>query len=275
MCETPFMFSEFAMTAGDMTDELRHQKRMRMEPLIFDVLKKKYSAALDTFWETYTPPVQSDRCVLIVERRIHENLEFVLKNAAYFCRGWSLCFVCSDLNLDYCRAIAGKHADNIHYIVAYRGNPDRDTGRREHTLLLKNADFYAGMPWKHLIFSQEDAYFRRPVPERLVECYDFAASPAFWDTSMMVGGISYRNRDAMVRVCREFQEDIFWEDCFFDKGTKALGLRRPAFQEALDYFGESCFSEDPIAVHQWWTYFYLDMEDADYFFRNLLRLEID
>ena len=273
MCETPFLFGEFTYRANDMTDELRHQKRVRIEPLVFDILKKKYSAKLDTFWETYTPPQTSDRCVLIVERRIHENLEFILKNAAYFCRGWSLCFVCSDLNLDYCRAIAGKNVQYINFIVAFNGNPDRDTGRKEFSSLLKNADFYAGMKWKHLIFTQEDAYFRRAVPEKMLN-YDFISCPAFWDTSMMVGGISYRNRDAMVRVCNEFKEDIFWEDCFIDKGTKALGLRRPDFDEALDYFCESCFSDDPVGVHQWWTYFYLDMEDADYFFKLLFKLDI-
>jgi hypothetical protein len=273
MCETPFMFNEFAYRAEEMTDELRHQKRVRMEPLVFDVLKKKYSAKLDAFWETYTPPETSDKCVFIVERRVHENLEFILKNAAYFARGWSLCFVCSDLNIDYCRAIAGRNADNINYIIAFRGNPDRDTGRKEFSNLLKNGEFYAGMPWKHLLFTQEDAYFRRTVPEKLLE-YDFVSCPAFWDTSMMVGGISYRNRDAMVRICNEFKEDIFWEDCYFDKGSKALGLRRPTFDEALDYFGESCFCDNPVAVHQWWTYFYLDMEDADYFFRLMFNLDI-
>jgi hypothetical protein len=273
MCETPFMFNEFAVPTATMTTEMRHQKRVRLEPLVFDVLKKKYGAALDTFWEDYTPPVQADRCVMIVERRIHENLEFVLKNAAYFCRGWSICFVCSDVNIDYCRAIAGKNADSVNYVIAFRGNPDRDTGRKEYSDLLKNPEFYAGMPWKRLIFTQTDAYFRRAVPETILE-YEFLACPAFWDTTAMVGGISFRDRDAMVRLCRDFKEDISWEDCFIDKGSKALGLRRPAYMEALNYFVESSFSKNPVAVHQWWTYFFLDMPDADTYFRAMLKLDV-
>lgn len=267
------MFNEFRIPAAEMTDALRHQKRVRLEPLVFDVVKKKYGAALDTFWESYTPPKNAENCVLIVERRIHENLEFVLKNAAYFARGWSLCFVCSDVNIGYCRAIAGKNVANVNYVVAFRGNPDRDTGRKEYSDLLKNPDFYAGMPWKNLIFTQTDAYFRRAVPETIVN-YDFLASPAFWNTESMVGGISYRNRDAMVRLCREFKEDIFWEDCFIDAGSKALALRRPTFEEALEFFSESCFYEDPVAVHQWWTYFFFEMEDAEAYFHIMLKLEV-
>lgn len=271
MCETLLLFGEFPKE--DISNEVRHQKRTRLEPLIFDILKKKYSNALDAFWDSYTPSVDSDRCVILVERRIHENIEFVLKNAAYFCRGWSLCIVCSDVNLEYCRKIAGKHQDKITFLVAFQGIADRDTGRKEFSDLMKNPNFYSGLPWQHLIFTQEDAYFRRDVPESILN-YDFVASPAFWDTTAMVGGISFRNRDAMVRVCREFKEPISWEDCFFDAGTKALGLRRPLFDDALDFFCESCFSENPVACHQWWTYFSVDFEEAEFFFHRMLDLAI-
>lgn len=272
MCEDLVLFSEFTKKE-DLTEEERHQKRVRLEPLIFDILKKKYWPALDSFWETYTPPLGAENCVILVERRVHENLEFVLKNAAYFCRGWSLCVVCSDINIEYCRKIAGKNAAFITFVVAFRGLATRDTGRKEFSDLMKNAEFYAGMPWKHLLFIQEDSYFRRDVPESIFQ-YDFVASPAYWDITAMVGGISFRNRDAMIRVCREFQETISWEDCFFDKGTKALGLRRPEFEDALDYFCESCFSENPVACHQWWTYFSVDFQDADFFFHRMLDLGI-
>jgi hypothetical protein len=44
------------------------------------------------------------------------------------------------------------------------------------------------------------------------------------------------------------------EDCFFAEGCKALGKAIPIFPERYMYFVESMFYEEPIGVHQWWSY---------------------
>ena len=42
MIETIHIFDEFKQPAENTSLEIRHQKRMALEPLIFDILKEKY-----------------------------------------------------------------------------------------------------------------------------------------------------------------------------------------------------------------------------------------
>lgn len=273
MTETIHIFDEFPDTASDVTTEMRHQKRMKIEPLVFDILKKKYGSTLDTFWETTGPGTNSENCILIVDRRVHENFDFCLKNAAYFGRDWSICVVCSEKNIEYCRLIAGKHVDKIHWFPYFRGSPGRDEARQVFIDTFKDANFYKQLPWKHLIVMHLDAYFRKPIPKNILN-YDYIAAPTTWDENLMVGGMSFRNCDAMIRICEEFKEDIGSEDVFLDVGARRLGMRVPDTYTALEFASESVLYEDPVGVHQWWTFFYREMEDAEEFFHNYLRLEI-
>lgn len=272
MTETITIFDEFLQTADEVNTDLRHQKRIRLEPLIFDILKKKYGAALDAFWETQGPSLHPDKCILLIERRIHENLEFCMKNAAYFGRDWTLGIICSKANLEYIKTIVGKHLPNVVILPFFKDNPGRDQARQEYSQMLMDPSFYKSLPWKNIITMQTDSYFRKPIPPDVLN-YDYIAAPASWDMSSMVGGLSYRNRDAMIRICEEFKDQIPSEDLFLDTGAKKLNLRRPSYYKAMEYVSESLLFDDPVALHQWWTFFTMDMEDAQEFFHIFLKLE--
>ena len=41
-------------------------------------------------WNDTVIPMESERAIVIVERRCHPNLEFCIKNAVYFARCFSL-----------------------------------------------------------------------------------------------------------------------------------------------------------------------------------------
>jgi hypothetical protein len=44
----------------------------------------------------------------------------------------------------------------------------------------------------------------------------------------------------------------------------------------LAYFVENYYTEDPVGVHQWWTFFFPNQtEGAEEIFHSLLSLEID
>lgn len=274
MTETTHIFDEFSEIDCEHTPpEVRHQKRMKLEPLIFDVLKKKYGKALDEYWNTVGPSIHPDKCVLLVERRVHENIEFCIKNAAYFGKGWSIGIVCSEKNIEYCKAIAGKQVDKVHFLPFFRGSPTREQARDEYSGMLKDAHFYKSLPWKNVLILQTDSYLRKSIPEEVLE-YDFISAPATWDMSAMVGGLSFRNRDAMIRLCTEFKEDIASEDVYLDSGSKKLDLRRPNCYKAMEFIAESCLYEDPVGVHQWWTYFCFHLADANEVFHTYLTLEI-
>ena len=271
--ETLHIFDEFKESEYETTLETRHQKRMALEPLIFDILKRKYGRFLREKFQTVEIPATSEKCILLIERRIHPNLEFLLHNIAYFAPGWSICFVCSDVNLAYCKEIARPNQGSIQFLPVFHGSPGRDQARDDYNQLLKSKEFYQSLPWKHLWICQTDSYLRKQIPDSIFQ-YDFFAAPAIWDTSEMVGGMSYRNRDAMIKICSEYSESISSEDVFISKGAKALGLHLPVFEEALQIISESCLYEDPIGVHQWWTFFFIDLEDAELIFHSYLQFEV-
>ena len=140
--ETIHIFDEFKQPASETTLELRHQKRMALEPLIFDILKAKYGSILKEHFLQTTLPTSSENCIVIIERRIHPNLEFLLHNAVYFAPGWSICFVCSNINLAYCQEISGIQKSNISFLPIFQGSPGRDQAREEYNQLLKSTEFY-------------------------------------------------------------------------------------------------------------------------------------
>ena len=275
MTETLHIFDEFLEPEEELTIEKRHEKRMALEPFVFDILKKKYGSLLKESWLYNNPPKNTERAIVLIERRIHSNIEFVLQNAAYYAPTWSIAVVCSDTNYRYLKTITqGK---NVALLPFFQGSPTRDQARSEYNRLLQSAEFYESLPWETMIFFQTDSYFLRPVPDEICE-YDFIASPSSWDTDSMVGGISLRKRSAMIRICKEFKEEILGEDVYIMKGAKHLGVHLPPFEKSLTFFTESCLYDEAIATHQWWTYFFIDNrlepEEREHFFKSLLTCEL-
>ncbi len=270
MTETPHIFDEFY--GAETSLDLLHRKRVALEPLVFGILKQKYGAQFREAWASYRRPANSDRCVLIIERRIHENLEFLLHNVAYYCAGWNIAFICSDVNHQYINAILGQKRTQVLVKPMFSGSPDRDTARADYNTLLKSAEFYESLPWKHLFIVQTDSYLRAPIPEALLE-YDFCAAPTAWDPDAMAGGMSYRRRDAMIDICKQFQKPISGEDCFIHDGAKHLGYKVPTHDVAQNFIVESCMTTGGFGTHQWWTYWSADGPGSEDVFHALLTCE--
>jgi|LauGreDrversion4_2_1035121.scaffolds.fasta_scaffold249284_1 hypothetical protein len=278
--QTRHIFDEFPESGVELTDERRHQKRLRLEPLVYDILKARYLKPLEEFWNTYEIPMNSDKCVVIVERRIHENLYFIMRNMAYFARGWSICIVCSDINMDYCKEISGHNKDRITLLPLFKGSPDGKTAKSHYNDLLKNPEFYSMLNTENLLFAQTDTYLRKSIPDNLIK-YDYVASPYAWDETMAGGGLSFRKRTAMIDICRKMGTIQCDEDVYISRGVKELGYKMPKIMEGITYFAESCILVEPytlyggaVGVHQWWTYFTNDMDQAEWVFDAMLTLDI-
>ena len=273
MIETIHIFDEFSQAPDELTTEQRHQKRMTLDPLIYDILKAKYGKKLQEFWENHNMPKKPDSYLILVERRIHPNLAFVLQNAAYFARGWGIVLICSDLNYEYCKMLCqGKDIDIRPF---FQGNPDSSVGKTEYNSLLKSGSFYSSLPGEHHLFLQVDTYLRKPVPEEWKQ-FDYIAAPYEWDESSVGGGLSYRKKSSMIALCSKKPNTVCDEDAYICEGIKELGMKMPPFENAVTYISESCIYEDPIGVHQWWTFFFPNQtEGAEEIFHSLLSLEID
>lgn len=275
MIETIHIFDEFSQAPDELTNEQRHKKRMALDPLIYDILKQKYGATLEAFWKQHTVPKETDSYLVIIERRIHPNLAFLLSNMAYFARKWGIVIICSDINFEYCKTICAHHGDSIHIFSLMRGNPEPRQGVEEYNTLLKSQSFYESLPGEHHLFFQVDCYLRKPVPEEW-KLYDYIAAPYEWDESSVGGGLSYRKKESMIQICKNATIDIHDEDAFIMNGIKSLGYKIPDFDVGITYVAESCLYEDPIGVHQWWTFFFpKQTEDAEEIFHSLLSLLTD
>ena len=120
---------------------------------------------------------------------------------------------------------------------------------------------------------ETDTYLRKPIPD-IILSYDYVASPYSWDENLSGGGISFRKRSSMIDICEKLTDKNYDQDIYICNGVRVLGYKMPEFMEGISYFSESCLYEDPIGVHQWWTFFTKEMEDAEVIFDSLLTLEL-
>jgi len=268
--ETIHIFDEFPYESSE---KIIHAKRTRLEPLVFDILKRKYFRFLEEFWQKNSVVTNSDKSIVIIERRIHENLAFILRNVFYFAPSWNITVICSDINYDYLKTICTNNKDNVLLLPLFSGSPDRDTARNEYNNLLKSVKFYETLPFEHLFIVQTDSYLRKHIDETMLD-YDYVAAPFIWDNSSAGGGMSYRKKSSMIDICKNYKGLEEGEDCFINAGIKVLGYKMPEFMKGIEYIGESCFYVSPMGVHQWWTYFTNSFDHKDLIFHNYLRLEI-
>ena len=267
------VFNDFPELSCELSKENLHKKRLVVEERIYSILKTNYMLRLKEFWSDYTVPRQSDRCIVIVERRIHPNLEFILYNAAYFARGWSIAIVCSDINIDYIKGILAHNLQAVHLIQMFEGNPSPDVGKNEYNYLLQDWRFYSALPSENILMMEMDTYLRKPIPDTIF-WYDYVAAPYAWDESMSGGGLSFRKRSKMLEICYKYTDHEAAQDLYAYKGMKAIGACIPSFKEALKYFCESCLNEDPIGLHQWWTFFSLNIKEDHYIYKKYMTLEM-
>jgi hypothetical protein len=267
------IFNDFPKKIYEMTADELHQKRLVMEERIFDLLKGKYLSHLKSWWLSYRVPKISDKSIVIVERRIHPNLEFILYNAAYYARDWAITIVCSDINIEYIRSLLGPNIDSVKLIQMFEGNPSPAIGKNEYNYLLQSSGFYEAMPSENLLMMEMDTYLRKMVPSEILN-YDYVAAPYGWDTSSSGGGLSFRKRSAMLTLCSNYPNLYHAQDIYALKGMQSLGYMIPPYKEGVKYFCESCLYEDPVGFHQWWTFFSITEQEDDYFFTQYMTLEL-
>lgn len=243
--------SRSAFTESQLFDTLRKQ----LDPYIFAYLQKRYGCFLEIYWRTANIPKESDKAIVIVERRCHPNLKFCIQNAVFFARGYSLHIVCSKANHDFVRMICGAQLNNVHIHVEWNTIGTPEEGKNDYNHLLKTAQFWNMFKEEHILTFETDCYLRRPIPDSIYE-YDYVASKWPWlPEHPGGGGLSYRKRSAMLQIC-----DIFppvmdpLQDSYVSIGVMKLGLKTPTFEESHQYFCECAINNLAVGTHQWWTF---------------------
>jgi hypothetical protein len=236
--------------------EERARLRRELEIDVFRRLREKYQAPLDAFWATASFPAKSTHTVLFIERRIHPNTDFVLKNMMYFCPGFSITIVCSKENEPQIRSILGpRHEATTHFIIPFDTNSkDLTTGYAEYNNLLTSVEFWKQIPAEVALTSQIDNYLMRRLPAILEEL-DYCAAYWSWQPNLVGGGgLTWRRVQKIIEMCELRPNSGMAEDCFFSQMCVYTEAKVLEFEDGRDIFCESYLSETPVGVHQWWTY---------------------
>ena len=247
------VFQSMDMNYYESETEYCHAKRVTIDPFIFDSLKNLYSSYFKKEWNTNIIPTKSNKAIVIVERRCHPNLEFILHNVSYFAQGYTIHIFCSKANLEFIKTILGSQIENIHIYVRFEDVGKPEQGKTEYNNLLRDKTFWNLFEEEHILTIETDCYLLQRIPETIYE-YDYVASKWFWDQSVPGGGgLSYRKCSVMKKICEldnPLVKDCLMQDSFVSNGIKLLDLKY-----SHEFFTESTLLKNPIGTHQWWTFF--------------------
>jgi hypothetical protein len=259
-----------------------HFFRMEIEPYVYQYLTWHYGQKLDIFWETHEFPKKSKYAWVMVERRSHPNLWFVLRNIAWAAPYMSLYIYCSDLNYNYIMRLLGNKAKNVHVIPWFKGAVSRKEGIEQYSLLFKNPEFYKGIDAEYMLTAQTDCFFRKRLPDSIFMT-DYYGAPWAWALEKGGGGgINLRNLKRMIEIVSnvpeserlngEYVEDGWMADHIFKQGNNI-----PPLEYRINMFSENFPVEDPYGVHQFWTFVQnYGIEDPNTIYQHYVRyLTID
>jgi hypothetical protein len=192
---------------GQLQLDRLHAFRMELEPYIYHYLIEQYGLRLNAVWESYVPPLKSDKAYVLVERRAHPNYPFLLKMMAWAAPHLSVYLVCSDENFEFIKAILGDKIEHFNIIVAYSGEVDRDQGRAEYNQLLTDASFYEQIDAEYMVTMQMDVFLRRKLTDDLF-CGDYWGAPWGWrQENAGGGGATIRRVQKMIEICKAERDD--------------------------------------------------------------------
>ena len=229
--------------------------RIDLEPYIFQYFMLKYGPKLDEFWKNHQFPKKSKYAWTIIERRCHPNLWFLLRNIAWAAPNFSLYIFCSDKNYKFIKSLLGDKVDNVTIIQWYKGFATRQEGKDQYAQTFKLQGFYNLIDAEYMIRAEPDTYLRHKIPESIF-IDDFYGAPWCWNQEMPGGGgLHIRKIKTMIELCKRAnyggpEGEDFW------LGEKIIeyGYKYPSLEFRKNIFSENFPVDNPIGVHQFWTF---------------------
>jgi hypothetical protein len=235
MCETIHLFDEYPGAASE-------QKRKAIDPLIFDILKKKYGRTLKTHFDSCQIPKTAEKTILLLCRNFHEHFEFILHNCAYFAKGWAITVLCSEVNANFCRILAGSQADSITFLKIFKDTASEQETQKEFEKIFSDPGFYSFLPWKSVLVVPINCYFRKPL-ENTLDSLPFFGKPS-------------------------------GSQMFYLQLSEKQAFLAPREPKVLDWFCEEILTKDPVACGAWWAFLDRNLQAHKELFGDLLTLEV-
>jgi len=271
-----YIFSDILeiYNSSSSNEDALHKYHTIYEKRVFDYLKSKYLDYLRNWWKSYElPTVSINNCIVLYETRCHPNLEFIIYNLTYFARNWGLIIYCSNANYNFINNIL-KHNSIKAVLHIIREDEGGREVRNEYNEFTKSDEFWSSLPCNNILMCEMDAYLRKKIPHNVLS-FDYICCLWPWYADLPGGGgISFRNVNAMKRICREYPElkiELFAQDSWAAEGCKRLNLsyNNSYLVEAAHHI------IDPIGFHNWWTFINpRDLNKYFYIYDNYLTLEL-
>ena len=250
-----------------------HRCHMDLEPFVYSYLRNTYGKALSKHWSSCTIPRESTKGIVIVERRCHPNLEFILHNAVYFAPGYSVHVICSEANAQFVKETCGSQLESIHIHPVYSDIGTQESGKKEYNMLLKMYGFWSFFSEEWLLCMEMDSYLLRHLPPEIYN-YSYIGSKWPWlPNEPGGGGITHRKRSFMLEVTTiDSLQHLDMQDTVASQGLVLLGL--PIMEGNL--FGEVLIDYNTIGTHQWWTFSsVISKENMPAYLNIVLTLHLD
>lgn len=226
-----------------------------LEPYFYFHLVENYGAMLQKFWEAYSPPLESEHAYVIVERRAHPNFRFILQNMAWAAPHMAVYLFCSDENLAFIKAILGNKAEFFHLITIFHGDVSREEGKMGYNHVMTSSSTYQLIAAKYILTIQMDNIIRQKIPASMF-VGDYWGNPWVWNRDAAGGGgATVRRIEAMIELCTTHRPDPLTgiptlEDAWIAERTSVF----PPFEFRRAHLMESAPTENPIILHQFWTF---------------------
>lgn len=258
--------------------------RLSLEPHIYHYLIEQYGNKLDKFWQTYIPPKQAKQAFVLVERRPHQNFWFILRNMAWANPNMSVYIFCSDENIGFVKALLGTKLQHFNVVEAFKGNASRERGKKEVDNLLSNYKVYDFIDAEYIMTVEMDTFIRRKIPENIFQG-DYWGNTWGWVAHTPGGGgITIRNVKKVSAHCKKHKPDISTDlhtaqDAWLSDTMYADKADFPDVNFRANHIMENVPVENPVAVHQFWTYLdSFQVTNKPVFMnhiRQILKLEIN
>ena len=209
---------------------------------------------------------------VLVEFRILENLEFVIKNCILKLKNKCIyTVVCGNLNYDYIVDINNKLNNIINIIKLDYDNITVD----QYSMILTSESFWQNLKCDYILIYQDDSCVFKENIEDFI-CFDYIGAP--WNksqndniNSVGNGGFSLRNKNIMIKVINTIKpNDLSYnsstlnymksvnitfppEDVYFSKAMLDYNIGRLAnYDEAMKFSTESIFNPNSFGGHNFW-----------------------
>ncbi len=261
-------------------EETLDRYRCDLEAYIWQHFMFKYGPALDNFWKTHQFPKKADKAWVIVERRCHPNLWFLIRNIAWAAPNFSLYIYCSDENYSFIKALLGDKFNNVNIFIWFKGFATRQEGKDQYAQTFKLPGFYKLIDAEYMIRAEPDTYLRHKIPNEIFRD-DFYGAPWGWNAEMPGGGgLHIRKIKSMIDLCTKANHGgAEGEDYWLGQKIIEYGYKYPELEFRKKIFSENFPVADPIGVHQFWTFLEnFEISNPDRFKNNLinyLKIHID